>query len=205
MKNIFLILPLLLAVSLSAKAQPLPDQLKQKVQQLQKTPEDEALREKIIKLAQEVKPAPIIPGEAHGFEDQGKAAFKQAVTEQDYVAVARVYEKALALAPWAARLYFELGAAYEKAGDLATGRTGLDSYPPVACTTDSESEAVRKFSAYSRSAQHFTWYLLARPDAPDKESVRRRVEERAYTMARWKWDWDQQCCLGCRGIPRHLK
>jgi hypothetical protein len=200
MKIIFLILSLLLVVSHTTKALSLTDQLKQQIEQLHKTPEDDALREKIIKQVQKLKPAPDIPGEARAFQDQGKLAFNKAMTEQDYVTVAHVYEKALALAPWVDGIYFQLGAVYEKAG-----RTGLNSYPPVACTADSESETVRKFSAYSRSAQYFKWYLLARPDADDRESVRQRMDERAYTMARWKADLNRQCCEGCRGIPGHFK
>ena len=40
------------------------EQLSQMVEQLQKTPGDNALREKIIRLAQELKPAPALPEEA---------------------------------------------------------------------------------------------------------------------------------------------
>ena len=46
------------------------------VQQSQKNPNDNALREKIIKLAQELKPAPAVPDEAERRMVRGTAAFK---------------------------------------------------------------------------------------------------------------------------------
>ena len=44
-----------------ANAESPREQLKQMVGQLQQNPDDNALREKIIKLAQKIKPAPAIP------------------------------------------------------------------------------------------------------------------------------------------------
>lgn len=55
------------ALFLSAYAQSPREQLSQMLQQLQKTPTDNALRVRIIKLAAEVKPAPAIPEEANCF------------------------------------------------------------------------------------------------------------------------------------------
>jgi len=48
----------------SANAESPREQLKQMVEQLQQSPSDNALREKIIKLAQELRPAPAVPEEA---------------------------------------------------------------------------------------------------------------------------------------------
>ena len=61
------ILIVLAFVSLAANvhAQSTREQLNQMVQQLQKNPGDNSLREKIIKLAQGVKPRPVIPEEAN--------------------------------------------------------------------------------------------------------------------------------------------
>ena len=47
----------------SAQAQSPREQLQQMVEQLQKSPTDNALREKIIKLAQNIKPTPAVPEE----------------------------------------------------------------------------------------------------------------------------------------------
>jgi len=50
-----------LILSSTANAESSREQLKQMVEQLQQSPTDNALRERIIKLAQGLKPAPAIP------------------------------------------------------------------------------------------------------------------------------------------------
>jgi hypothetical protein len=50
-----------LGLAVSAHAQSPREQLQQMVEQLQKTPGDHALREKIIKLAPTLKPPPALP------------------------------------------------------------------------------------------------------------------------------------------------
>jgi hypothetical protein len=50
-----------LVLCASANAQSPREQLQQMVEQLQKTPTDNALREKIIKLGISIEPAPAIP------------------------------------------------------------------------------------------------------------------------------------------------
>ncbi len=179
------------------------EELAQMVEQLQKTPTDNALREKIIKLAQEINPVPILPDEARRFAEQGQSAFNNAKTRQNYVAATQAYEKALALAPWAATIYFKLGDAHEKGQDVALGRTGFYSYPDVSCMGDAYAEAKRNFNGYFLAKKHFEWYLLASPNAADAEMVKRRIAEREFTFAHWKYTWDRECCAGCRGIQRN--
>lgn len=65
----------LFVLAASAYAQSPREELQQMVEQLQKTPNDHALREKIIKLAAEIKPAPEIPEEAERHMAYGTAAF----------------------------------------------------------------------------------------------------------------------------------
>ena len=57
-------LVLLALFATSAYAETPREQLNQMVQQLQQNPTDNALREKIIALAQTIKPAPAVPEEA---------------------------------------------------------------------------------------------------------------------------------------------
>ncbi len=99
----------------SAQAQSPREELKQMVEQLQKTPTDNALREKIIKLAQEVKPAPAVPEEAQRREGRAKFAFKSAKSNDDYLSSAREYEEAVRVAPWIPGYYSDLCTIYEKA------------------------------------------------------------------------------------------
>lgn len=102
------------------------EQLKQMVGQLQKTPTDNALREKIIRLAQELKPAPAVPDAAVEFEGRAQFAFKNAKSNDDYLAAAREYEKAVTDAPWVSGYYADLCTIYEKAGKLAEAKRNCE-------------------------------------------------------------------------------
>lgn len=91
------------------------EQLKQMAEQLQKTPTDNALREKIIKLAQKLKPAPAVPDEAERRMARGAAAFKGAKSVSDYQDAVKEFEQATLAAPWYGDAYFNLGVAQDKA------------------------------------------------------------------------------------------
>ena len=73
-----------LVASAITYAQSPREQLNQMVQQLQQTPNDNALREKIIKLALTVKPSPALPSEAERRMTRGGVAFKGATSVADY-------------------------------------------------------------------------------------------------------------------------
>jgi hypothetical protein len=105
-----------LALAASAYAQSPREQLKQMVEQLQKTPNDNTLREKIIKLARTMKPSPALPDTAVAFEGRAQFAFRSAKSEGDFLAAAQEYEKAVAAAPWVPGYYADLCTIYEKAG-----------------------------------------------------------------------------------------
>lgn len=140
-------LALLLVAAWSVQAQsPTPQPtLAQSVADLQKTPADSSLREKIIKLALGMKPAPPVPEEVDKHEGAAEYAFKHAKTESDYADSAREYEQALLIAPWLAADYFNCGVAYEKAGDPKS------------------------------AARFFSFYLMAAPEAQDAREVRKRI------------------------------
>ncbi len=121
------------------------DQLQQLTTQLQQSPGDEALREKIIALALTVNPRPATPDDAIMAEGGAEYAFKNAKESSDFADAAKQYEKALVLAPWLAADYFNCGVAHEKAGE--------------------NKEAIRSFSLY----------LLAAPNADDALAVKKRV------------------------------
>lgn len=91
------------------------EQLKQMVEQLQKSPDDNALRESIIKLAQGLKPAPAVPDEAERRMARGMAAFKGAKSVSDYQDAVKEFEQATLAAPWYGDAYFNLGVAQDKA------------------------------------------------------------------------------------------
>jgi tetratricopeptide (TPR) repeat protein len=114
MKFLALVLGVLMLTT-TANADSPREQLQQMVEQLQRNPADTALREKIIKLAQEIKPALAIPEEAERRMARGTAAFKGAKSVADYRDAAKEFEQATLAAPWYGDAYFNLGVAQDKA------------------------------------------------------------------------------------------
>lgn len=89
------------------------------VAELQKTPTDNALREKIIKLAASMKELPPLPDEALRHEGRGNAAFKNAKDVEGFISAAKEFEAASLIAPWIPGYYSDMCTAYEKGGALA--------------------------------------------------------------------------------------
>ncbi len=140
-------------VLMSAAPAKTPQQtLAQYVADLQKNPNDNALRERIIKHVQTMRPAPAIPTEAERFEGRAEFAIKNAKTEADFLDAAKEYEKALQIAPWVPAYYFNQGIALEKAGKL--------------------KEAKKSFELY----------LIAVPNAQDAREVRKRIAGLEYAI-----------------------
>lgn len=103
---------------LPLQAQPAREELQQLAAQVLKTPNDEALRERVIKLALTLKPAPALPVDAERRMARGAAAFAGATSAADYREAAKEFEQATLVAPWYGDAYFNLGVAQDKAGDL---------------------------------------------------------------------------------------
>jgi tetratricopeptide (TPR) repeat protein len=147
-----LILGLMFIAPFSAHGQSSNPQqvLNQYVADLQKNPGDYALREKIIRHVQTMRPAPAVPREAERFMNRGAAAAKSAKDANDFKDVAAEFEKATLSAPWMANAYYNLGVAQDKAG--------------------MHSSAIRSLKLY----------LLAAPNAPDAKSVEKLIDEIEY-------------------------
>jgi tetratricopeptide (TPR) repeat protein len=131
--------------STNAPAASTRDRLQQLTAQLQQSPGDQALREKIIALALTLNPKPATPDGATMAEGAAEYVSKNAKTTSDYSDAAKQYEKALLLAPWLAADYFDCGVAHEKAGET--------------------NDAIRNFKLY----------LLAAPNADDAQAIKKRV------------------------------
>ncbi len=106
-----------LALATIAHAQSPREQLKQMVEQLQKTPSNNVLREKIIKLTPTLKPLPALPDEAQRRMVRGAAAFKNATSAAGYQDAVKEFEQATQAAPWYGDAYFNLGVSQDKAGN----------------------------------------------------------------------------------------
>jgi tetratricopeptide (TPR) repeat protein len=107
-----------IALAGTALAQSPREQLRQMAEQLQQNPDDNALRERIIKLALTLKPSPALPTDAERRMARGAAAFKSASSVADYKDAVKEFEQATLASPWYGDAYFNLGLAQDKAGDL---------------------------------------------------------------------------------------
>lgn len=115
-----------LTLTANAYAQSPREQLKQMVEQLQQSPNNNALREKIITLAQGLKPAPAIPEEAERHMAYGTAAFTGAKSVADYKEASKEFEQATLSAPWVGDAYFNLGVAQDKAENYPAALRSLN-------------------------------------------------------------------------------
>jgi hypothetical protein len=118
----------LLGLALTALAQTNRERLNEYVTELQKSPDEVSLREKIIKLSQQLKPPLEIPEDAKRHMARGKAAFETAKNENDFGDAVSEFKQASLSAPWWGAVYFNLGRAQDKAGDDAAAKASLELY-----------------------------------------------------------------------------
>jgi tetratricopeptide (TPR) repeat protein len=148
--NLVMLPALLLAAPLPVSAATPREQLNQLVEELQKNPADAALRERLIKHARTVKPAPALPEEAERRLARGAAAVKAAKSPLDYQEAAKEFEQATLAAPWLASAYLSLGTARNQAED------------------------------YGGAASAFKFYLLAAPNARNAKEIKALMYEMEF-------------------------
>jgi tetratricopeptide (TPR) repeat protein len=119
MKNMSLaaliILVLIFSIMSNARAQSPQQTLNQYVSDLQKNPNDNALREKIIKHVQTMTPSPAIPEEARRHYVMAQTLSKDSKKIEDYNASIDEFKSALLIAPWWPDANRELGIAFRGA------------------------------------------------------------------------------------------
>ncbi len=120
-------------------------ELLQYIDALKKNPGDNALREKIIKLAQSTKPAPSVPEEAERNMARGTAFAQKATDNAGYKKAIAEFESATNAAPWLALAYYNLGVVQEKSG------------------------------FYVEAIQSLKFYLMAAPDARNARDVKNKI------------------------------
>ena len=152
--HLLILILALVATVASAQETNSSEQLTQMVRQLQRSPTDNALREKIIKLAQEAKPAPTIPDEAEKFDGRAQYAFSKAKSETEFLDAARECLKGIEAAPWVASYYYNLCKFLEKASRPA--------------------EAIRAGKLY----------LVAAPQADDASVIKKLIAGLEYALER---------------------
>ncbi len=104
------------------------EQFEQSVADLQKNPGDKALREKIIKAALAMKPAPAVPEDAERNMARGVVFFTKATDNAGYHKAIVEFEAATNSAPWLDKAYYNLGVAQEKAGMFKEAIKSLKFY-----------------------------------------------------------------------------
>lgn len=148
------------------------EQLSQLATQLQATPSDTALRERIIKLAQEIKPPPAMPEEVERRMARGSAAFKAAKSENDFKDAVREFEQASLAAPWSGDIYYNLGVAHDKAGDYGASIRNLKL--AMLAAPDSRE---------TRTLLYEVEYRQEKASSPEAQAVKRQVQGDALLQA----------------------
>lgn len=125
--SVMLLLLLGLSVSIT-HAQPQQQALNQYISDLQKTPNDYALREKIIKHAQGMKRKPAVPEEARRHFIEGNTLLKAAKDQRGYGLARDAYRQCLLIAPWWADAYNNYAVALELTGQFDEAVSALKLY-----------------------------------------------------------------------------
>lgn len=150
LRKFFVVLNAVIFAMSCAHAQSPREQLSQLVAQLQASSGDTALRERIIKLAQDIKPSPAVPEEAERRLGRGRAAFETAKEAADFEKAIAEFTAAANAAPWLAAPYYNLGLTQEKA------------------------------KRYREAMASMRLYLLASPGSPDTSEVRQKIFSLEY-------------------------
>jgi tetratricopeptide (TPR) repeat protein len=110
------------------RAQTPQDTLNQYISELQNNPNNNALRERIIKLVQEMKPAPAIPEEARRHFVMAVALHKKASGDDGYKLAVEEYRQALLIAPWWPEACYNLGVVLESSKSYNAAIDALKLY-----------------------------------------------------------------------------
>jgi hypothetical protein len=172
-KSFQLMLAQLFAVCVCVAAATPREQFAQMLDLLQKTPQDEALREGIVRLAPQLKPAPAIPEEARRALVRGDTAQAEATTTDDYARAAKHYEDAAALAPWWGAAYLSLAKVRELQLDYLSAQRNLKIY--MLSTVAPED---------ARKAQD---YLYALEDKQERADKSKNENDAKFGWASGQW------------------
>ncbi len=149
---------MLFALMFTVQAQSPQETLNQYISDLQKNPNDYALRERIIKLVQTMKPTPAIPEEARRNYVMGLTLFKDAKNIQDYNDSIEKFKTAVLIAPWWIDAYRDLGMALKAAERYSEAINALKLY--IAANPDSDN---------ARKAQDEIYIIEAKKEKAAKE------------------------------------
>jgi len=156
---------------------------------LRKDPSDSALREKIIKLTQTMKPAPTISEEARKYFVKAATIQKEAKEANSYELAVTAYNQALLIAPWWPEAYYNLSLALETLGRFDEAVGALKLYLLANPGADE-----------AREAQDRVYALEARKEmAQAEEAARQKAaeEERKAREPHFEGRWDPEAASWC--------
>lgn len=158
-------------------------QLQQLTFQLQQAPNDNALRERIIKLGAEIKPPPPVPEEARRSFVEGETIVTMAKDVGSQKLAIGSYNEALKIAPWWGDAYYNLAVAQELTGQLNDAERTLKWF---LLSNPSEKDA--------REAQDRIYRLSAKRKLAAAEAGAKQEQagrEMAAQAQRFEGDWFQ--------------
>ncbi|OIQ98099.1 hypothetical protein GALL_198630 [mine drainage metagenome] len=187
MKLLALLFGILILVNV-ANAESPRVQFNRTVELLQKTPDDDALRAQIIKLARELKPTPALPDEAVRRMSRGTEAFKEAKSTADYQDAVKEFRQAALAAPWSVNAYFNLGLAQDKAGDFDGSLRSL-KLAQLASPNSKDIKDLYYKVEYQRDKAAEQSIIAAKQRAEQEAALQRQKEAESWPLARFKGVW----------------
>lgn len=149
--------------------------LNRSLAQLQKNPDDDSLRQRIIGLALVAHPPLAIPEEARRQFVKGVTLQREARDTVALALAAHAYDQALLLAPWWADAYYNLGIVLEELGRFGKAIEALHLY--LAAHPDAEDARAVKDKIYALEAK----WELAHTAAPERHAT-----DGSAFSGRWK-------------------
>ncbi|MDD5633810.1 MAG: tetratricopeptide repeat protein [Candidatus Omnitrophica bacterium] len=137
-----LILAMLLPAGLvRAGAEDLEGTIKQYISELKENPGNDVIREKIIRLARTLTPAPIIPEEAREHFIMAEGLQRSAKGRESYQVAINEYKAALLIAPWWQEAYRKLGKLQKLTGEY---NEAIRTFNLYLLTNPDDAKAVQK-------------------------------------------------------------
>ena len=163
----------------SAQSQSSQGTLDQYIVDLQKNPDDNALREKIIKLVQEAKKPLAISEEARQHFMMAQTYQKKAKNEVGYKLAIDEYKQGLLLAPWLPEAYNNLGILYEMVGNYDEAVSSLKLY---LLTNPSDAEKARDKIIEIEATKKLASAEASHQKAQEEEIKSKTVEGEWYSV-----------------------
>jgi tetratricopeptide (TPR) repeat protein len=168
-----------------AQSQTSQDILKKYVADLQKNPDDYALREKIIRHVQTMRPAPVISEEARRQYVMGKTLFEDAKNVQDFNDAIEKFRKALLIAPWWPDANRDLGMALQAAQQYGEAIYALKLYmathPGDELLRRTQNEIYKIEAKQEKAAKESSPAAIAAKKQKEYEDWLKKIDGRRYT------------------------